>query len=105
MTINAANTLEIRLPYDPGGSFGRVLEEGVATCQSSKGCLGYSLSRSDAEPRLWIVSGYWHSEAHMKEHFSSAPMTTFVSRLIHARAHLTFSSLVPLIEVAASNGH
>jgi quinol monooxygenase YgiN len=103
MTIHAANSLEIRFFDPPDNAFESALLNCVDQLEAAPGCLGYALNRSRRETALWIMCGYWHSEAQMTEHFCAEPMTHLVNVLIEAGANLTFTSLVATAESAVAH--
>lgn len=92
--MTAINTLQVRLSEEPDQPLEQQMREYVADFSGKSGCLRYEITRSDAEPCLWIISGHWSDAAQMTEHFESDAMKALVNLLIQARAHLVFGSAV-----------
>ncbi|MFO2462562.1 antibiotic biosynthesis monooxygenase [Pseudomonas sp. 15FMM2] len=45
------------------------------------GCLQFSLQRSQVDPDVWLVSGFWSSEQAMSAYFSSPALMIFTELL------------------------
>lgn len=69
MFIAAINTIQVRAA--PGRT--KALESRLACIVSIldkvSGCVSYTLSQSEADDELWIISGNWASTAAMEGHF------------------------------------
>ncbi|MDB6141597.1 MAG: antibiotic biosynthesis monooxygenase [Pseudomonas sp.] len=69
MLVGAMNTIQVRAVPGRSGALGSRLEYIVGVLDKVSGCLSYSLSCSDADEDVWIVSGCWESKAAMEAHF------------------------------------
>lgn len=92
MNMTAVNTLEIRLSEEPDRALEQRMRECIADLSRKPGCLRYDITRSDAEPCMWLISGYWSDASQMTEHFESDSMNALLNLLIQSRAHLVFAS-------------
>lgn len=104
MTVTAVNTLEIQVNAEADPQLEQHLRSCVTRIENMRGCQGYSLIRSTSQDDVWILSGYWSSAADMTAHFSSEPMTEIVRSLIESCANLTFTSFIPVLAEAQSDG-
>ncbi|MGV8921218.1 MAG: putative quinol monooxygenase [Pseudomonas sp.] len=82
MFIAAINTLQIQATAHNAESLAGHLTEIVETLKETPQCLGYTLTRSHANPQTLIVAGYWPSVAAMDAHFNH-PVLNDLMGLFH----------------------
>ncbi|MFH0022907.1 antibiotic biosynthesis monooxygenase family protein [Pseudomonas fluorescens] len=97
MHINAINTLEVRFAEEPDDSFEQRLAVYRERFEAEQGCVGFSVSRSQLEPHLWLLTGHWANAAQMTEHFHTEGMTELVRELVEYQASVNFASFSKVI--------
>jgi quinol monooxygenase YgiN len=98
MNMTAVSTLEVRLGEKPDRALEQRMQEYIAELSRKPGCLRYEMTRSDAEPCMWLIRGYWDGASAMTQHFETESMNALLNLLIQSRAHLVFASAVQRAE-------
>lgn len=101
MGINAVSTLEISIPEGSENVMAQCLA-GYAKClRELPGCIAYGVTQSAKSPQLWVLSGFWETQADMDRHFSSLGLSELVNRLGRPAISLQFGSFsqIPQREV------
>ncbi|MDD1011314.1 antibiotic biosynthesis monooxygenase [Pseudomonas shahriarae] len=78
MHINAVNTLEIEVGEGRDEVLMQCLHAFIGRAGKWPGCLGYGLTQSTHQTRVWLLSGYWESQAALSAHFADGELGTLV---------------------------
>ncbi|WP_397448776.1 antibiotic biosynthesis monooxygenase family protein [Pseudomonas sp. NA-150] len=81
MFIAAINTIQVQaITYHSDALIGQ-LAGIVETLRETSECLAYRITRSDADPLTWVITGHWQSQAAMKAHFQHPALTELMGLL------------------------
>ncbi|MFJ3483857.1 antibiotic biosynthesis monooxygenase [Pseudomonas sp. NPDC090202] len=94
MLVRAINTVEIRVPAGVDIHLKMHLGYFAARLGELPGCLAYTVARSRCDSNVWIMSGHWSAQEHMKSHFSNKLMDSMLRSLVGDPITIAFSHFV-----------
>lgn len=94
MRVTAISTLEINLSQGSEVALEKCLVNFASQMRSFPGCVAFTLIRSTNLPKLWILSGYWSSEADMRYHYCAFELQDLLATMQQPSLRLEFASFV-----------
>lgn len=94
MTIQAVNTLEIKVAVGFEGDFHLYLSELISAFKGLPDCFAYEVARGSQQDNVWLVSGYWASEMAMRQHIYSEGFGSMIWALGCGAVSVRFASFI-----------